>query len=164
MSRQAGKPTTEAEVTQLLDADLFLAGRVSWTLDPQSVRGRLIVGNRAGQDVRLHLRIVRALPWRYHFVLTWGTLEIRKLDVRDDHTNPGTSPDVWRLRTHKHRYTDRWGSRWAYTPSDLPEAAAPTVSLDEYHDMFLAFCVECGINTTDFTWHDPPITPREEQL
>lgn len=164
MRRQQKKPTTEAEVEQLLESGPFLAGSLKWKQDPQSLRGRLVVGNRAGQEVRLHLRIVRALPWRYHYVLTWGALEIRKLDVRDDHTNPGPEPEVWRCRTHKHLYSDRWGIRWAYTPTDLPPTPNVRVSLDEYHEVFLAFCAECGINTNEFTWSDPPISSREEQF
>lgn len=155
---------TEAQVELLLASDLSIVGEPVWTLTHQDCRAELAVHNHAGQNVRRNIRIVRAIPSRYHLVLRWGRTEMRKLDVRDDHRNPDQAREVWELRTHKHRFTDEWGHAWAYTPDDIPDTSNPTASLDEYAEVFDAFAAECGINLDRFTWLDPPIETRERGL
>jgi hypothetical protein len=69
-------------VETLLNAELRINGAIAWTVRGQSVTAWLPVANSQGQEVRMHLRIVRRFPQRYHFVLCWDDVEMRKLDVR----------------------------------------------------------------------------------
>lgn len=163
MAAEERKRRSEAEVDLLLSASLLLAGSPAWDGSDQNLCADMPVQNRQDQYVRLNVRIVLAIPWRYHLVLRWDKVEMRKLDVRDDHSNPDGS-EHWRLRTHKHRFTDEWGHRFAYTPTELPDTTQFRVDLDEYEEVFFGFCHECMIDTTDFTWIDPPLRPRPTTL
>lgn len=112
----------------------------------------------------MYVRIPRPLPWQYHLVLVVGRMCIRRLDVRGSHTNPDPEREEWQLQTHKHRFTDRWGDRWAYTPDDLPPTPADTdVPAREYRQVFEAYCHECNIDTSQLAWEDPPAGTRDDQ-
>jgi hypothetical protein len=158
-------PEKELEVEAVLQwGRLEIVGSPQWQLEPQEVRAELPVRNAGGHPVRMHIRILRPLPWRYHFVLNIGRLCVRRLDVRDSHTNPDEERERWVLRTHKHRFTDRWGDRWAYTPDDLPPTQdGGEVTAEEYREVFEAYCRECNIDTSQLVWEDPPITVRTAQ-
>jgi hypothetical protein len=158
-------PEKESEVEAFLQwGRLQIVGSPAWQIEPSEIRAELTVRNAGGHQARMYFRIPRAIPWQYHLVLVVSRQCIRRLDVRGSHTNPDPARERWQLRTHKHRFTDAWGDRWAYTPDDLPPTPANVdVTTTEYRQVFEAYCHECYIDTSQLVWEDPPIGARNDQ-
>jgi hypothetical protein len=66
----------------------------------------------------------------------------------------------WDGDTHKHGWTDRFGDKVAYSPSDI--TAADPFDSAEYERTFREFCSEGNIRF-DGQWSDPSVG-RQAQL
>lgn len=158
------------------ESDLILSSDVSKTINeevvwtaterPAEARFSVAVFNSAEATLTLRGRLLVDRPWRSHWLLTWGnkgakqTVEsLRRLDLRDAHTNP--DGETWDDATHKHRWSASAGDAWAYTPTDIPHA--PDIdpdTPDDYRAVFEAFAAECGITLgPDYKWSDPDLRP-----
>lgn len=144
---------------------------IAWpTQRPSGVRANLTVSNNANERLSVRMRIPLALPTCSHYVLVWGEKAyaeqpeaIRRLDLRDDHTNPDGAS--WQEETHKHLWSATANNRWAYTPSGIPHGTATVpVGGDDYRAITEAFLAECGITLgPDYKWADPPLDQPAEQ-
>ena len=127
---------------------------------PTEWRCSVQVFNSLNEPLTVVARVAVAVPWRPHLVLLWGNrafgtepTNLRRLDVLDDHDNPGG--EQWRDQTHKHLWSAAEGNDVAYTPTDIP--ATEPVGRPPYGDIFEAFCAEVGIVFgPDYKWEDPP--------
>lgn len=149
-----------------MGSGLRLTGSPPWEVHDQDVRARLVVeGPNEVDALFVDLRVVRRVPWLYHYQVRLDRWPLRRLDVRDSHTNPReTSGGPWNNETHKHAWREHLEDRWAYTPDDIPSTADFDVTQDEYREVFKAFCNECGIDLQGFEWVDPVVEPPDETL
>lgn len=146
----------------MLRSGLRLAGSPRWEIGDQDVRATLVVHTEADtiDSLAMDLRIVRRVPWLYHYQLRLDRWPIRRLDVRDTHSNPRqTSGTRWHDQTHKHAWRTEWGERWAYTPTDIPPTPNFHVTPGEYREVFEAFCGECHVDIEGFEWVEPTVDP-----
>lgn len=148
---------TEAEADLLIENDKEITAEIEWRRVNGSEAATVRVKNSSGRHLELRLRVQPKAPEQLHLVLLDSRQPLRRLDVRDGHTNPdGTR---WEHQTHKHRWTDLHGDGEAYTPSDIPEPDGD-VTPDHYREIVEAFCQECNIDHAGLVWTDPDM--REE--
>lgn len=150
---------SQAEADHLAAIPKSITGTLAWERINGSECASLRVGNTQGQHIELRLRVHPKAPEQLHAMLIWRQLNVRRLDVRDDHVNDATG-EVWRGKTHKHRWTDRYGDGEAYTPEDIPEPDDSPVGPTHYRGIVEAFCRECNIDPEGLEWRDPDL--REE--
>ena len=154
-----GGPPSTVEAEELLQSNLRLQGQPQWQETSQHVKTVLVVNSDADATVYFDVTLVRRVPWLYHLQLRWEKYPVRRLDVRDSHSNPhGSDGQTWSNETHKHAWREEYGDGWAYTPDGLPIAPGYDVAPDEYREVFEAFCAECGIDLEDFVWVEPTVT------
>jgi len=117
------------------------------------------------EPLALRIRIMSSTPWSSHYLLIWGTrltgcVNLRRLDLRDDHRNPDGA-EVWTARTHKHTWSESHADCMAYTPTDIPHDPDLTVGVDEYRQVFEAFCAECYVALgPSYRWTEPSLPGR----
>lgn len=156
-------PLSEAEIDHIIGTSpLKVGSQIVWTLEAaQLVAIPTVVGRGVDTQLVMDMHISTILPGKYTFQLRQlGGPNLRRLDVRGSHRNRPSTGDAekWNGRTHKHRFRDLHGDRFAYTPDDIPDTSAPTISPNpgEYREVFMAFCAECGIDEAGM-WSDPPL-------
>lgn len=161
---------TDTEAEKLIAQGGLADEPVVWTVTrtrngrPTEIRTKVRVDNPSSERVFIGGRIILERPWESHWVVVWGDRRhhedpesVRRLDLRDDHTNP--DGEVWDRRTHKHLWSAEMNNRVAYTPDDIPhDPAVPPVSPDDYRAIFEAFAAEVHVELgPEYEWSDPPI-------
>lgn len=147
---------SEAQVERILTEGFVLEDDIRWAPQPSNPNwlqfgAFLDAGTEA--SVRINMAVSMLRREKYKIVLLRGEQVLRRLDVRGSHRNPRTAGgESWCASTHKHRWTDIYADKAAYTPTDI---SASTFNSGEYEVTFLEFCGECNI---DFRgqWQDPP--------
>jgi hypothetical protein len=155
-------PLSEFEIDHIIDVSPLKVGvPIVWVREGANwISSPVVLGRGVDTQLVMDMRISTKLPGKYTFQLRQiGGPNLRRLDVRGSHRNrPSTgSREKWTGRTHKHRYRDRHGDGFAYTPDDIPATSAPAMSPNpgEHKIVFVAFCGECGIDEAGM-WSDPP--------
>lgn len=152
---------TEAQVDRILLEGLVLEDNVRWMSQPSNtkwVQFGAFLDSPHESTVRLNMAVSVLLPEKYKIIVLRGEQALRRLDVRGSHGNPPAgTPGVWHRQTHKHRWTDRFGDKEAYTPPDI---TTTTFDPGEHEATFRALCKECNIEFRG-SWSDPP---RESQI
>jgi hypothetical protein len=147
---------TEHEAERIFRDGLVLEDDVRWTVQPSNARWLqfgAFLDSPHETTLRLSMGVSVVLPQKYKILILRGEQVLRRLDVRGSHQNPpGASGEIWQLRTHKHRWTDRFGDKAAYTPADINLG---DFTRDEYEATFRAFCKECHIDFRG-AWSQPP--------
>ena len=158
-----GGPLSEVEVDHIDgQTHLKVAEPVAWVREGHHVKAVVsVVGVGVNTNLVMDLLIKTKMPGQYTYQLRQKPgVNLRRLDVRGSHTNRAETgnEEVWRFRTHKHRFRDRFEDTFAYTPDDIPDTASSPLcpEPDEHGRVFDAFCAECGIDPAG-QWTDPPL-------
>lgn len=131
---------TESMLDEILrDNTKTIEGDISWVDDEDhspAVEFHAEISSTSG-----HPLIVRGSFNPFAKALTFAIIHARcrrvyALDMGKDHPNPdGISVG----EKHKHKWTDRFKDRWAYSPDDITQpATSPT-------EVWVQFCAEAGI-------------------
>lgn len=166
---------TEADSIMEAVADLHIMQPILWAENPGKTdewRFNVAVFNALNENLTVTARVNQRRPFVSHWCLVWGdkrlgerAVNLRRLDLRDDHTNPDGEQD-WVSKTHKHIWSSQYGERFAYTPDDIPhDCRLPPLVPDSLKCIFEAFARECGIRliAPGYQWSEPPIGVPEEQ-
>lgn len=139
-------------------AHLELRVPMTWIVrSVASVRAEMAVHNAHGLPVKLGVQLLPRKPWRLTAYLMIYNQQLRRLDVNASHSNPGPGGETWDEQTHKHRWSEQWANRYAYTPDDIPVIPQAGGTSEHYRGAFEAFCGESGVALTgEYVWSDPP--------
>jgi hypothetical protein len=146
----------EANVERIFSEGLVFEDDVRWTPQPSNRNWLQFEGfldSPSDTSLRLNMAVSILREERYRIIVRRGEQILRRLCVRGSHRNPlASSGETWIGKTHKHRWTEQFADKLAYTPPDI---ATPTFERSEYERVFRAFCKESNI---DFRgrWNDPP--------
>jgi hypothetical protein len=153
----------ESHVDQLVSRPSALTEDVRWTpqkSNPRWVQFAVFLDAPTDTSLRLAMTVNTRNPGFYAILLLRGDQVLRRLDVRGSHRNPpAASGEKWLAATHKHRWTDSFADKVAYTAADI--STPPTFDRSEYEGTFRAFCNECNI-TFSGAWQDPPEEVQQE--
>lgn len=165
----------EADAIMSRASDLHIMQPILWGKNPgksDEWRFNVSVFSALDENLTLTARVNQAYPFVSHWALVWGdkrlgerSVNLRRLDLRDSHTNPDDRQE-WIRKTHKHLWSARYGERFAYTPDDIPhDRRVPPVVQDSLKCIFEAFVRECGIQLVSpgYQWSEPPIGGLREQ-
>lgn len=165
----------EADAIMSSTADLHIMQPILWDKNPgkpDEWRFNVSVFNALNENLTLTARVHQTHPFKSHWLLLWGDkrlgeqpVNLRRLDLRDDHLNPDHEQE-WVSKTHKHIWSAQYGERFAYTPDDIPhDRRVPPVVPDSLKCIFEAFSRECGIRLVSpgYHWAEPPIGGQDEQ-
>jgi hypothetical protein len=98
----------------------------------------LPVTGKKGINLKIVVTVNRFELSLYSFALLLNNaFRIRGLDINGSHRNKHTNRNSWIGQTHKHKWTDLCGDRFAYTPSDI--------TAQDIQGQLSQFCSECGI-------------------
>jgi len=152
---------SEHEVDRIFRDGLTLQDDVRWTPQQSNaswVQFGAFLDSPRESTLRITMGVSLLQPAKYKILVMRGVQVLRRLDARGSHSNPpgsdpgGSAPEVWKRRTHKHRWSDRFADSVAYTPTEIStNVYAPA----EHEATFRAFCEECNITFTG-AWSDPP--------
>lgn len=122
---------------------------IAWIRRPNKswVVCNLPVKNPRHLKLIMHLN-VNCILEKFTCVLLYGEHRVRALDVNGSHENKHHNREVWRAKTHKHKWTDVCHDRFAYTPEDITGT-----TLEE---VFVQFCAECNISFQGKFKNPPP--------
>ena len=164
-ARQGKRRLTDIEAEEIFATSKSVEATVVWTVsDTTQARSRVRVFNSMSENLYIDMRIDPALPGSSSWIFTWGdkskaefSENLRRLDLRASHRNP--DGERWSRKTHKHRWSEEFSNRFAYTPTDIPhDVNAGIDSTDNYREVFEAFATECKIELgQDYRWSDPPL-------
>ena len=141
-------PPTEAEVAEIIAAHKRISADVVWQRDgvrfPNWTKFQLVVDNDGGWDLVMYGNVQlnpQTRPPKRSYCLVFNQVgradRIYALDVNGLHTNRVIDNNRWHYQTHKQRWLDGYGMRFAYTPEEnIPETP---------NEAFLEFCAECNI-------------------
>ncbi len=135
----------EAEAERIISLPKRIVGSKQWH---QRNDGNWYIEMPVEASEQLPLRLYGRFNPRtgnYTFILFYGRLNLRRLDMGKTHHNPGCdnvgSP-------HKHTWTDRFRDKLAYMPSDMK-------ATDSLGDIFAKFLAECNI-VLEGRFKEPP--------
>jgi hypothetical protein len=127
---------SEAEAERIIDLPKRISEHNSWE---QRDDGNWYTEMPVEAEEQLPLHLYGRFNPRtgnYTFVLFYGRVSLRRVDVGKRHHNP----ECDNVNTpHKHRGTDRFRDRWAYEPSEMGDT-------DSIRDTFVKFLTECNVN------------------
>jgi hypothetical protein len=149
---------SQAEVDRIFREGFVLVDDVRWS--PQAnnqnwLQTGAFLDSQRETSIRFNMAVSLLRPEKYTLVVLRGEQVLRRLDVRGSHGNPAmVGGQVWKRQTHKHRWTDIYADKEAYTPPDI-SADKAAFTRNEYETTFREFCTESNI---DFKgqWQDPP--------
>ena len=137
----AAPQVRERDVEALLAVGgLVVSGHYTWQQSSSKAWLRMDLPVTGKKDVNLKVVVTvnRLEPSLYSFALLLNNaFRIRGLDVNGSHANKHTDRNKWAGQTHKHKWTDSCGDRFAYTPSDI--------TAQDIQGQLAQFCSECGI-------------------
>lgn len=123
------------------DGGLVVSGAYVWQQSSSKawIRMDLPVTGKKGTNLKIVITVNRFDPSLYSFALLLNNaFRVRGLDVNGSHRNKHTNREKWVGQTHKHKWTDQCGDRFAYTPSDI--------TAQDLQGQLAQFCSECGIS------------------
>lgn len=149
----ARAPLTNSEVDRILKAEKAVGQDVRWEIDPDKrpwAKCELIVTSELGLNLKLYLNwnVEEPSIFSYSLVLN-NAYRIAGLDFNGSHRNKHMDRDVWQVRTHKHRWTEKCRNSWAYTPKDI--------ATGDPSEVFNLFCKECNISFSGSFFSLPPV-------
>jgi hypothetical protein len=139
---------TENEVEAVMATAKEVKESVTWRdkHHPDWMESQLVVSHAGVGQMKLILSLSKDQR-KATFSVNYRGERVRSLDIGGDHMNP--APDLTRFvrEIHKHKYTEEFGSSWAYRPTDITTC--------EPEQAFREFCSECKIDFTG-NWSNPP--------
>lgn len=120
---------TNQEVDNIIQAVKIVEGDITWSADEDhspAVEFRVILHSDLGRSLFIKGSYNPTAETLTYAVIDKASGCIYRLDLGKEHRNPDRALIG---ETHKHKWTEQHGIRWAYVPKDITEPASDPVSV-----------------------------------